>query len=265
VTRFVLLALCFAGAAAMAAPATLEEAQVVFLGEQHDNAAHHARQAEIVADIAPEALVFEMLTAEQAGRATPDVRTSEAALEAAIGWNGTGWPPFSMYYPIFAAAPEAAIYGAAIPRDLAGRVSEEGTGAVFGPEAERYGLDEPLPPRQQDAREALQFAAHCDALPKSMLPMMVSIQRLRDAELARVALKALESSGEPVVVITGNGHARTDWGAPAALERVAPEVTVAALGQGETSTGAPDGVFDVIEIGPDVDRGDPCAAFRRDG
>lgn len=234
---------------------------VVFLGEQHDNPAHHRKQAELVGEIAPQALVFEMLTPEQAARVTPDLIADEDALEEALGWAESGWPDFAMYYPVFAAAPEAAYFGAALPRAEARRVMEAGTEAVFGPEAARFGLDQALPEDQQAAREALQLSAHCDAMPAEMLPMMVDIQRLRDARLAQEALAALESAGAPVVVITGNGHARPDWGAPFVLSQAAPDVTYATFGQGEATFGAPDGGFDMVDITEDVERGDPCAAF----
>lgn len=257
-------ALCLAAPAVAqddAAPESWSDVDIVYLGEQHDNPAHHARQAELVAALDPTALVFEMLTPDQAALVTPGLIADQTAMEAALGWNASGWPDFAMYHPIFAAAPEAAIYGAAIPRDQARRVMDEGITDVFGDDAARYGLADPLPETDQQAREALQMAAHCDALPAEMLPMMVEIQRLRDAALARAALQALETAGAPVVVITGNGHARTDWGAPAAVARVAPDVTQRALGQGEDDTGPPDGTFDAIEITAPVDRGDPCAAF----
>lgn len=258
------LALCLAliAPAAHADGGVFVGADVVFLGEQHDNPAHHARQARIVEDLAPVALVFEMLTAEQAARVSPELIADEAALEAVLGWEDSGWPDFSMYHPIFLAAPDAAYFGAAIPRDEARRVMSDGIVAVFGDSAARYGLGSALPAEQQARREALQMAAHCDALPETMLPMMVSIQRLRDAALARAALEALDETGGPVVVITGNGHARKDWGAPAALARAAPDVRVASLGQGEKAFGAPEGGFDRVEIAADVDRGDPCAAFQ---
>lgn len=111
------------------------------------------------------------------------------------------------------------------------------------------------------------MAAHCDALPIEMLPMMVDIQRLRDARLAETALSAYADLGGPVVVITGNGHARRDWGAPALVERAAGEVTVAALGQGETSgdaegMDAPDGSFDLVEDAAPAERDDPCEDFQ---
>ena len=240
---------------------TLEEAQVVFLGEVHDNPAHHARQAELVAEIRPVAVVFEMLTNEQAASIHPEHLTDGAALADLLAWEDSGWPDFSMYYPIFQAAGDAAIFGAAMPREEARRVRDEPLDRVFGPSAGFYGLDQDLPPEQQDEREAMQMTAHCDALPEDMLPVMVGIQRLRDARLAETALEALSMHGAPVVVITGNGHARTDWGAPAMIAMAAPEVPVAALGQGEAGQGAPDGSFDLLEETEAVERDDPCAAF----
>ncbi len=234
---------------------------VVILGEVHDNPAHHAEQAARVARTRPKAIVFEMLTAEQAARVTPLVRGDEAELEAALGWAESGWPDFSMYYPIFAAAPEAEIYGAQVPRDAARAVIADGPAASFGEEAARYGLDRDLPPQEQTARETLQKEAHCNALPAEMLPGMVAIQRLRDAVLARAAIEALEATGGPVAVITGNGHARRDWGVPAYLTMVAPDLDIWVLGQ--TEDGRPlDGGFDLVTSAPAVERPDPCAAFK---
>lgn len=233
---------------------------VVIVGEVHDNPAHHAIQADIVAELAPAALVFEMLTPEQAGRVTAEVRRDEATLEAALQWDGHGWPDFSMYYPIFDAAPEAAIYGAHLSRKAARSVMEAGAAGVFGQDAAAYGLSRELPAPQQAAREALQMTAHCDALPSEMLPGMVAIQRLRDAVLARAVVTALRDTGGPVAVITGNGHARKDWGVPAVLDRVAPEVSVYVIGQTE-DTAPLKGTFDRVLSAPAVDRPDPCAAF----
>jgi uncharacterized iron-regulated protein len=139
---------------------------------------------------------------------------------------------------------------------------ENDVATVAGAEvAAQFGLTDALPPDQQTAREALQKAAHCDALPDEMLPMMVTVQRLRDAMLADAALAALEETGGPVIVITGNGHARKDWGAPFYITAAAPDIVVFSLGQGEAGQ-MPDGGFDLLMDGPAVDRGDPCEAFR---
>lgn len=242
-------------------PLGASAADIVVIGEVHDNPVHHENQARIVAGVAPVALVFEMLTPEQAGQVTPSSRGDEHALEAALGWNASGWPDFTHYYPIFAAAPEAAIFGAAVPRAQAREAMEQGPATVFGADAARFGLTEALPEAEQSAREALQMSAHCDALPETMLPAMVDIQRLRDVALARAALVAHEATGGPVVVITGNGHARRDWGMPAVLARVAPALTLRVIGQ--TEDGAPlSGGFDEILSAPTPERPDPCAAFR---
>jgi uncharacterized iron-regulated protein len=235
---------------------------IVVLGEIHDNAEHHLNQARAVAALAPEALVFEMLTPEQAARATSAVRGDPAALEAALGWNASGWPDFAIYWPVFAAAPDAAIIGAAVPRDAARRAFEAPLAEVFGPEAPRFGLDRPLEPEDQAAREAEQMAAHCDALPGAMLPGMVAAQRLRDGALAAAALAALEDTGGPVAVITGSGHARTDIGVPALLRLAAPEVAVVSLGQVERPAPAPQ-PFDLWIVTDPAPREDPCAAFRQ--
>lgn len=235
------------------------DVDVAILGEIHDNPDHHAAQARIVDEIRPSALVFEMLTPDQAGRHVPggDAET----LAEAFGWAESGWPEFDLYFPIFAAAPEAAIYGAGVPREMARGVMSDGLAASFGARAEAFGLTEPLPEDEQADREAFQMAAHCDALPAEMLPMMVDMQRLRDAALARETARALEETGGPVAVITGNGHAREDRGLPVYLARVAPGANVVTLGQGEAGR-PPDGVFDVALDAPRPDRADPCAAFR---
>ncbi len=234
---------------------------VAVLGEVHDNPAHHTEQASQVARLQPAAIVFEMLTEEQAARVTPELRGDAEALGEALDWAESGWPDFAMYHPIFTAAPEAAIYGALVPRDAARAVFDTGPVEAFGPEAARYGLDRDLDPAEQTTREAMQMAAHCDALPEDMLPGMVAVQRLRDAVLARAVVQAMDETGGPVAVITGNGHARRDWGMPAVLAEVAPDLDIWVLGQ--TEDGRPlEGGFDAVKSAPAAERPDPCAAFQ---
>lgn len=252
-----ILVALFALPAAADVPQIARAAQVVVLGEQHDNPDHHARQAQWVQAIAPKALVFEMLTPDQAARAGFDW-ADQAGLDAAIGWTGSAWPSFDMYFPIFAAAPDAVIFGAGVPREALG--AQLKAPATSHPLARTYGFDRPADPDQQAARIALQARAHCNALPEDLLPMMVDAQRVRDAVLADATLRALRDTGGPVVVITGNGHARMDWGMPAMVAFAAPDVTLFALGQGEDGN-AVEGTFGLTLDAPAPERGDPCAAF----
>ncbi len=233
----------------------------MILGEVHDNPGHHARQAEVLVGLDPSALVFEMISAEQAALVTPDLAGDAEALAAALDWGNSGWPDFSYYAPLFAFGAEAPVYGAAIDRAAAQEAFAAGAAAVFAGDAARFGLTQHLPEDEQAEREAEQMAAHCDALPPEILPGFVEAQRLRDAALAEAALAALAAHGPPVAIITGNGHARRDWGVPALLARAAPDVTVFTLGQFED---APEGEvpFDLWALSDPVDRPDPCLAFR---
>jgi uncharacterized iron-regulated protein len=251
-----------AGEIAPAALSNLPPADIVLLGEVHDNPAHHLNQAAAVAAIRPAAIVFEMLDPAQAARVTPELLASEAELGAALEWEAAGWPDFAMYYPIFAAAGDARIHAGTETVEAARRAVREGAAPVYGEGAEVFGLDAALPEAEEAARIDEQRVAHCDALPADLLPGMVEAQRLRDAWLARAALAAHAETGGPVVVITGNGHARRDWGVPALLARAAPDLSVLTVGQyEETAEDAPP--FDLWLVTEPAERPDPCAAFRQ--
>ena len=242
----------------------LSGADIVLLGEVHDNPDHHAAQAELIRRLAPSAVVFEMLDAGQAEVANAaEAGIDPAEFGAALGWQDSGWPDFDLYAPVFAATLDvgARIYGAALPRETVRAAFDSGPAEVFGQDAERFGLTMPLPGDEQATREAEQMSAHCDALPGDMLPGMVGAQRLRDAAFARVTLEALDATGGPVAVVTGNGHARTDWGMPVPLARAAPGVRVLSFGQLESAPDAPP-PFDAWYVTPAPEREDPCAAFR---
>lgn len=288
-------------------------ADVLFLGEIHDNPGHHRIQAEIVAALdaagAVAVLTFEMIepaeeaavnavrgwpgasaargpgargaeTADEpaAQDAAQDAAAMESAIADAVGWAQSGWPDWSMYAPIFRAAPAAYVSGGETPR-AALRPFMQGDAVealAARPDAARFGLDRPLDPAEQAARETGQIAAHCDAIPREAAVAMVAAQRLRDAALAEAVLRgraAATAAGRDgiVVVITGAGHARRDWGAPRMLARAAPALQVVSVGLIEAETEAaaspssPQAApFDAVAFAPPPDppRPDPCAAFR---
>jgi uncharacterized iron-regulated protein len=241
--------------------ARMVRADVVILGEIHDNPIHHEVQTDALFEIQPKAVVWEMLTSVEAARINSALIGEPEKLERVLEWAESGWPDFSMYHPIFEAAPEARIFGGEVPRAATLAVLQGGAAVAFGADAARYGLTISLPPDEAVERETLQFQAHCEAIPSDKLPAMVDIQRLRDAVLAREVIAALDETGGPVAVITGNGHARRDWGVPVFLDRVRPGLNVFVLGQSED--GQISGVFDEVLDAPSVQRDDPCEAFRK--
>ena len=237
----------------------LPRADIVIVGEVHDNPAHHRVQAAIITALAPRAVVFEMLPVGRHLSVTP------------AEWAATGFPDFDLYAPIFEALGSAAIYGAALPPGTVREAVSVGAAAQFGPDAARYGLDQPLDDAQQTLRIAGQKAAHCDAMPTQLLPGMVEAQRLRDAAFGRAVLAAHAEHGGPVILIAGNGHARRDWGVPRYLER-ASALSVLVIGQLERSADAAPTVwaqddpdrppYDLWVTSAPLDRPDPCLAFR---
>ncbi|MFQ6547401.1 ChaN family lipoprotein [Aestuariibius sp. 2305UL40-4] len=233
------------------------EAEIVIIGEYHDNPEHHRIQAEIVAALQPTAVIFEMLSDDQAARIEPDTVREADVLGPLLDWERSGWPDIAYYAPIMAAAPEARIVGTG-PHGLNRDVDPPQMAGV--PEdAARFGWPGPLPEEQQAAREALQAEAHCGVMPEARLPLMVDLQRQRDVIFAARTLEALEAFGAPVVLITGNGHARNDWGVPFALAQAA-DARVVAIGQGEGGE-APLGPFNIVLDADAPERSDPCAAL----
>ncbi|WP_295452549.1 ChaN family lipoprotein [Pseudophaeobacter sp.] len=239
----------------------LAGADVIILGEVHDNKRHHQVQAEVVAALQPRAVVWEMITQEQAEALTPQILQNPAETAWVLEWEASGWPDFTLYAPVFKRAARAMQFGALVPRAQSKEALQLGVANHFGAQAQQFGLDQPLPVAEQATREAEQMANHCNALPDHVLPMLVDVQRLRDASLAAAAKRALEQTGGPVVVITGNGHARLDRGLAVYLQRALPDVVIRALGQMEE--GAIQGQFDVVLSAPTVQRPDPCLGFAK--
>ncbi|WP_415404525.1 ChaN family lipoprotein [Tateyamaria sp. SN3-11] len=230
---------------------------VLIIGEFHDNPQHHRVQADAARVIQPKAVVFEMLIPEEAAALSDTARDPGAMVEATQGFH---WSNIADYADVLAASP--VILGAALSRDDMRAAFSDGAAAVFGTGAAAYGLTEDLSADEQAIREDAQFDAHCAAMPREMMGGMVAAQRLRDAAFARSVIDAVEAHGSPVLLITGNGHARTDWGVPAYLARARPDLAVTSVGQGERQE-PPAGVYDwTLNGAPSPERDDPCAAFQ---
>jgi len=248
------------GAAMLAAPFAFAEvpdaakqADVVILGEIHDNPAHHATQVAYIEAITPKAVVFEMLSPAEADAVASDIDALSQAQ----------WTNIEDYRDVVAVSPR--VVGAALPRDTVRAAFAEGAADVFGAEADRFGLTTPLPPDEQDLREDGQFAAHCEAMPRDLMSGMVEAQRLRDAALAAAVLRARDSGAATVAVIAGNGHTRKDRGVgtylPEGVEVVSLGVLEADIGIDPADIASAGLPYDFAWFVPPAEREDPCAVF----
>lgn len=259
----------------------LARTPLVALGEQHDNADHHLLQARLLTAMiargrAP-GVVFEMLDHEEQSlvtRALSERPRDPDALATAVDWAHSGWPAWSLYRPVFAAAvgSELPIVAAGIGREAAMGLARAGWTAVSPELARTFDLREDLPVEIQDALRAEMRDAHCGLLPDSMLDRMVLVQRVRDAELAR-ALAGLETR-EGGVLIAGNGHVRGDRGVPALL-RARRSAALLAVGllevraewtrpsQYAAAFGVPELPFDTVWFTPRANDADHGAELRK--
>jgi uncharacterized iron-regulated protein len=257
-----------ASAQARQVAALARGADVVYLGEQHDNPVHHEHQHEILDALLEDgvrpALAFEMLDETQ--QAAVDRALAEASgpedLDRRLDWTGRGWPDFAMYWPLFEVAQLERL--PVIALDLAPavvrRISREGL-ASTGDRA--VALTSLLPAdraREQAVMQSIRDG-HCGLLPESRLGPMVQAWHARNVTMARRLAAAVES-GRPVVVIIGRGH-QDPGGLPAQLARLRPGVRQLIVAMVEEPAGADGAGGDVVWVTPAVDRGDPCAGLRK--
>jgi uncharacterized iron-regulated protein len=251
--------------------AALSEVPLVVLGEVHDNPVHHARQAWTVGRLKPGGLAFEMVpsASEEGIQVFREQGGAPGAIGPAIGWDRLGWPDWTLYAPIFEAAPDAYVAGGGVSRADIRQAMASGAAGAYGTGARRLGLDQPLDPATRGEIEDEMIASHCNKLPRSVAEDMVEAQRLRDARFAAAMARAFANGqGRAAVLITGNGHARTDRGVPAYLRLVAPELPVLSVGMveldaGEDPVAAASGLpFDFVWFSGRTEREDPCAAFK---
>ena len=216
--------------------AALLDARFVVLGEKHDNPRHHVIQAELVEHLGAagelDAVAFEMLPRDKQIDVVAHVQAGggAAGLADAVGWSELGWGPWTWYGPIADAAlrHDATIVAADLTRDDARAIYQDGLGTLDARLVERTGLDQPLAEAERRARTEAMVEAHCGHDMGGMADAMVQVQRARDAVLA-ARLAKLTDAGRGVL-ITGNGHADTDQGAPVVLERLEPAATTISVG-----------------------------------
>jgi uncharacterized iron-regulated protein len=255
-------------------------AHYLLLGETHDNSDHHRLQARLVRAVTASgrrpALAFEMLDTSQQGAvdaalAGPD--RSADAVARAVGWARSGWPPFAIYRPVFAAGVEAnlPIVAANLPRKVVRDVVESGRSALPEPLRESLARDEPLPPALVESLRNEMSASHCGKLPPEMFDPLVLAQRARDAEMAARLLAT--DTGQGSILVAGAGHVRADRGVPAYLAREAPRRGALAVAFLEVSPDkcSPDAYaedlsterlpFDYVVFTPGAEREDPCKAM----
>ncbi|MGM0412008.1 MAG: ChaN family lipoprotein [Pseudomonadota bacterium] len=249
----------------------------ILVGEQHDHPGHHRLQGRLVQALADRgqrrALVAEMFDAEDEA-ALEGLRNQPprevGAVARAVTWDGSGWPDFSLYEPLFAATLEAGwpLHAGNPDRPTTMDVHRDGFAALGADIRARLALEEEPPGDVMEALRGEVREAHCDHGTADLFRRQARVQFLRDAWMAR-RLQA-SATGDGTLLVAGTGHVRPDHAVPFHLQRQGADgsaVTLqlrptpeAGMGAAEAAADGPPANFIAFtrRRGPT----DPCAAYR---
>jgi uncharacterized iron-regulated protein len=267
------------GAQALVVAELASRAEVLYLGEQHDNPHHHERQQAVLDALVARgrrpALAFEMLTQDMQSEVDRLIREGVEPPELArqLAWQERGWPDFSWYWPLFATARRHGlpVIAADAERSTVHRISREGL-AALGADAQALRSALPPDPAREAAMARVIQEAHCNLLPEPRLLSMVESWHARNVTMARRIGEALDRAPQ-VVVVAGRGH-QAPGGLPDQLEALRPAtrqlvVDLVETGPGPAApmrleaaaAGAPP-VDRLVWPTPAVARPDPCEGLR---
>lgn len=247
----------------------MRSANVVMIGEVHDNPGHHKLQACLIALLSKDAkpaLVWEHITPDQSEALQAFLKQDQrtpAGLGEALGWDKTGWPSWSMFTPIadIALSRGLPMYAGNVTRGDIRAVARKGVGALAEDRRQNLGLATGLPDALQNDLLKELVASHCDLIPASAFGTMADAQRFRDAQLATVLAKARATHGA-AILIAGNGHVRHDRGVPWHLKRLDRGVRIFTVSMAETGRGGSGVPTDAVLTAAAPEREDPCVAMR---
>jgi uncharacterized iron-regulated protein len=181
------------------------DAPLLLLGEQHDDAEHHAFERETVQSLAARgvlaALALEMADSGASTAGLPR-QASEEDVRRVLRWNEDSWP-WADYAPAVMAAVAAGVpvVGANLPREQLRSAMADAS------------LESQLPGAAVQAQREAIRSGHCGLLPESQIGPMTRVQIARDKSMATV-LSQLAVSGKTVLLIAGGGHVDSQVGVP---------------------------------------------------
>ncbi|EJZ60053.1 hypothetical protein I1A_004409 [Pseudomonas fluorescens R124] len=230
--------------------------QLLIIGEQHDNADHHAAQLWLLQALGEQrpqgSLLLEMLTPKQQPN-VDQVRHAAALptdLPTALAWQD-GWD-WNLYGPIvrFALTQPYPL--------LAANLDDSEIRAVYRQSPALSGVRSNAALVKATLLEQISDS-HCGLLPKSQMPAMLAVQQQRDRRMA----ERLMAAPTPALLLAGGWHARKDVGVPLHVLDLgaarAPTVLMLAE-QGAEVTAA---MADFVWYTPATPAQDYCAQMRK--
>jgi uncharacterized iron-regulated protein len=254
--------------------ARINAANVLLLGEIHDNPQHHELQQKLlnarIASGARPAVMMEQLNAENqpaldqalAGSKRDEVLSSVTKLIKFSDWQ------FYRPFLVLAVDNQLPVIAANISNQQLQPVIWNGFAAYDAGDLKRLAVEQVWSESREKYLVRNMGGAHCGKLKDELRAGLSRSQRLRDALMAD---SAMASIGRGIVGIVGSSHARRDIGLPLYFAARAPLARIFSIGfvevhprktdptTYETESATGEAPFDVIWFTPRVDRPDPCA------
>lgn len=234
----------------------LAEPDRVIVGEQHDNADHHAAQLWLLrslGELRPQgSLLLEMLTPDQQAKVTA-VRQSASPpsdLPGALAWQ-EGWD-WNLYGPIvrFALTQPYPLLAANLDNGEI-RVFYRNPPGLSGKRSNADAVKTTLLGQISDS--------HCGLLPDSQMPAMLAVQQQRDRRMAEVLL----SAPTPSLLLAGAWHARKDVGVPLHVVDVSESRAPTVLMLAEQGDEVTEAMADYVWYTPATPKRDYCEEMRK--
>jgi len=233
----------------------LADPKRLIIGEQHDNADHHAAQLWLLQALGEQrqqgSLLLEMLTPDQQPKvAAARQMPASADVAKALDWQD-GWD-WRLYGPIvrFALSQPYPLLAANLDNNEIRALYREPP-ALSGARSNAASVQDKLLRQISDS--------HCGLLPESQMPAMLAVQQQRDRRMAERLLAA----ATPSILLAGAWHARKDAGVPLHVLDLgaadAPTVLMLAE-QGEKVTGV---MADYVWYSPATPKPDYCEQMRK--
>jgi uncharacterized iron-regulated protein len=210
---------------------SLASKDVVFIGEIHDNPAHHLMQTQILQALlnrwgtsAVIGMEFFPRPAQESLDRYIKGELTESEFLAAVDWQKLWGYPYYLYRPLMLAAREKFIRILAInaPREIVKKVAREGIENLTGEERAQIARDIDLgnTAHREFVRKAFGEHSHPDL---NSFDRFYEAQAVWEETMAETLSNHLLSKGGKMVVFTGNGHIVHKFGVP---DRTAKRIPV---------------------------------------
>lgn len=274
-------------------------AEVIYLGEKHDNARQHEIQLQVLEALISKgkrpSIGFEFFTTGETSllmdftqpsapimNMKPNDHNPESVLRQALGWDHRSNEEWSYYFKLIELARKNQLptFATDIPWGLSSRITRVGVENLHPTELSLL-VDTGLNDSDYEELMLEEFTnAHCGYRNEEMFRRMYQAWIARNDAMAQSIVNTLEANPQnPVVMIVGFGHLRHSMGIPERVAYLRPETKQINFAMMEISQ-EPSSLesylpefeingrtfrqdFDYLWFTPRQEMEDPCKAFRK--